>query len=217
MSDQPRYSASCSGPVHPLDYWLSWELARLSPPEARSRLRELADTQGTLTAAWSAGTGAGAVFILTGIFITVMGGGLGPLIALGALGAGLLVAGLLGCRRVQARLPQTKRTLITRSPGSPRGGISMIVFFGVVLGAVFGYGAITSGAQAISTAISMIGAYILLMLFLAACILVPSTIMGRSRERFRRKVQSDARFRALLEEDLLTWRDPVGNASYGPL
>lgn len=215
MSDQPRHFPAHSGPDHPLDYWLSSELARLSPPEARSRLRELADAQGALTAAWSAGAGAGAVFILTAIFITVMDGGVVPLIALGILGAGLLVAGLLGRQRVRSRLPRTKRTLITRGPGSGRGGISMLVFFGVVLGAVFGYGAITSGSRATSTA--MIGAYILFMLFLAACVVVPSTIMGRSRESFRRKAQSDPRFRELLEEDLLTWRDPLGKASYGPL
>ncbi|MBE1577708.1 hypothetical protein ACFORH_10990 [Amycolatopsis roodepoortensis] len=93
----------------------------------------------------------------------------------------------------------------------------MIVFFGVVLGAVFGYGAFNSDARGDSTVAALIGAYILIMLLLVACLLVPSTIMGRSRATFRRKLQSDAQFRALVEEDLLTWRDPVGNASYGPL
>ncbi|MFE6616459.1 hypothetical protein [Amycolatopsis sp. NPDC057786] len=217
MNDRPERLRSYPGPDRPLEYWLSPELARLSPPEARSRLRELADAQGTLTAAWGAGIGGGVVFILTGIFIMVMGGGLGPFIALGLFGAGLLVGGILGCRRVRSRLPKTRHTLITRGPGSARGGISMIVFFGVVLGAVFGYGAFNGGAREGSTVAALIGAYILIMLFLVACLLVPSTIMGRSRASFRRKVQSNAQFRALLEEDLLTWRDPVGNASYGPL
>lgn len=217
MNDQPERLHSYPGSDRPLEYWLSPELARLSPPEARSRLRELADAQGTLTAAWGAGIGGGVVFILTGIFIMVMGGGIGPVIALGIFGAALQVAGILGCRRVQSRLPKTRRTLITRGPGSARGGISMIVFFGVVLGAVFGYGAFNSNARGDSAVAALIGAYILIMLFLVACLLVPSVIMGRSRVTFRRRVQRDTRFRALLEEDLVTWRDPVGNASYGPL
>ena len=206
-----------SSPDRPLEYWLSPDLARLSPPEARSRLRELADTQGTLTAAWGAGIGAGAVFILTGVFITAMGGGVGLLAALGILGAALLALGILGCRRVQSRLPNTRRTLITRGPGSARGGIGMLVFFAVALGAPIAFSAPQSAARGDSTLPALIGAYILIMLFLVACILVPSTIMGRAREVFRRKAMADPDFRALLEQDLATWRDPVGDASYGPL
>ncbi|MFF2654232.1 hypothetical protein [Streptomyces sp. NPDC058045] len=217
MDDRLGRLSYSSLPERPLEYWLSPDLARLSPPEARSRLRELADTQGTLTAAWGAGIGAGAVLMLTGVFITVMGGGVGPLAALGIIGAGLLVFGILGCRRVRSKLPSTRRTLITRGPGSARGGISMVAFFAIVFGALFGYGAFNSGARGGSTAAALIGAYVLIVLFLVACILVPSTIMGRSRETFRRKAENDPRFRALLEQDLLTWRDPVGNATYGPL
>jgi hypothetical protein len=52
---------------------------------------------------------------------------------------------------------------------------------------------------------------------LVAAIIVPATIIGRSRESLRRKVADDPRFRALLEQDLATWRDPFGNAGYGPL
>ncbi|MFJ2900697.1 hypothetical protein ACIO87_38325 [Streptomyces sp. NPDC087218] len=52
---------------------------------------------------------------------------------------------------------------------------------------------------------------------MVAAIVVPATIMGRARESLRRKAMNDPRFRDLLEQDLLTWHDPVGNASYGPL
>ena len=48
-------------------------------------------------------------------------------------------------------------------------------------------------------------------------IIVPATIAGRSRESLRRKAATDPHFRALLEQDLVTWRDPYGNAGYGPL
>ena len=48
-------------------------------------------------------------------------------------------------------------------------------------------------------------------------IIVPATIAGRSRESLRRKAAADPHFRALLEQDLATWRDPYGDAGYGPL
>ncbi|WP_427889465.1 hypothetical protein ACQHIV_39480 [Kribbella sp. GL6] len=201
-------------PGRPLEYWLSPDLARPVPPELPSRLRELADTQGTLTAAWGAGIGAGAVFVLAGIFVAALGGGLAPLVVLGVLGATLVVLGVLGCRRVGSRLPDTTRTLIARGPGSARGGLSMLAFFGVALGA--GVASVAPG-QGKSMLTALIGTYVLIMLFLTACIVVPATIMGRSRETFRRKATNDTGFRALLEQDLVTWRPPVGNASYGPL
>lgn len=63
----------------------------------------------------------------------------------------------------------------------------------------------------------MIGAYLLIVIFLMACILVPSVVMGRARESFRRRVQADPVLRAAVENDLAMWRDPYGNAAYGPL
>jgi hypothetical protein len=63
----------------------------------------------------------------------------------------------------------------------------------------------------------MIGAYLLIVLFLVACIVVPSVVMGRARQSFRRRVQSDPVLRTAVEGDLATWRDPYGNAGYGPL
>ncbi|WP_157731853.1 hypothetical protein [Arthrobacter sp. YN] len=50
-----------------------------------------------------------------------------------------------------------------------------------------------------------------------AAIVIPATIVGHSRESLRRKAANDPHFRALLEQDLATWRDPYGDAGYGPL
>jgi hypothetical protein len=60
-------------PAHSLDHWLSPELARVSPPNAPSRLRQLADAQGTLAAGWSSAIAGGPVLALTGAFFSAIG------------------------------------------------------------------------------------------------------------------------------------------------
>jgi hypothetical protein len=70
------------------------------------------------------------------------------------------------------------------------------------------------------TGASLIGAYLLvvalLVALLVACILVPSAVMGRPRQSFRRRVQENPALRAAVEDDLASWRDPCGNAGFGP-
>ncbi|MDQ0709586.1 type IV secretory pathway TrbD component [Arthrobacter woluwensis] len=204
-------------PSHPLDHWLDPELARVSPPNAPSRLRQLADAQGTLSAAWSSAIGMGPVLILAGAFITAMTGAVAAVLVPGLLGAVLLVLGLVFWKRVRSALPDTSRTLISRGPGSARGGLIMAGFLAAVLGAVLA--AIIPGAapRGPTTVTGLVGAYVLFVLLLVACIVVPSTVQGRARESFRKRATADPELRSLLEQDLATWRDPVGNASYGPL
>jgi len=204
-------------PSHPLDHWLDPELARVSPPNAPSRLRQLADTQGTLAAAWSSAIGMGPVLILAGAFITVMTGAAAAVLALGLLGVVLLGLGLVFGRRVRSTLPDTSRTLISRGPGSARGGLLMAGFLALVLGGILVAMAPGIASRGATTAAGLAGAYVLFVLLLVAGIVVPSTVMGRARESFRKRATADPELRSLLEQDLITWRDPVGNTSYGPL
>ena len=74
-----------------------------------------------------------------------------------------------------------------------------------------------SAAQGTATVAALSGAYLLLVALLIACILVPSAVAGRSRQSFRRRVKADPSLRAVVENDRATWRDPYGNAAYGPL
>ena len=156
----PVTPTALARPAHPLDCWLSTDLARVSPPDAPSRLRQLADVQGTLAAAWSSAIGGGSVLVLGGAFASVMSAHPSWVLLLGVAGAMLAALGVVSWKRVRARLP---------------------------------------------------------LILLVAWILVPSVVLGRARQSFRRRVEVNPVLRAAVEDDLATWRDPHGDGSYGPL
>jgi hypothetical protein len=215
MTEPIRFPAD--QPAHPLDYWLSPELAQVSPHNAKSRLRQLADAQGTFAAAWSSAIAAGPVLVLTGGFTTALSGNAAWVGTLGTLGVALLGLGLFFWRRVRTTLPDTNKTLITRGPGGARGGIVMVSFLAAVIGAILSMALPAAAARGTATLVGLIGAYLLIVALLVAAIVVPSVVMGRARQSFRRRVQTDADLRRAVESDLLTWRDPYGSATYGPL
>ena len=202
-------------PVHPLDHWLSPELARVSPPNAPSRLRQLADAQGTVAAGWSSAIAGGPVLVLAGAFFSAVSGNPAAVLVLGPLGAALMLLGVVSWKRVRASLPNTDRTLISRGPGSARGGIVMVAVLAVALGGILAL--YLPSAAAKGTATTLVGAFVLLLALLVACIVVPSTVLGRARQSFRLRVQANPGLRRAVEEDLAVWRDPHGNAGYGPL
>lgn len=204
-------------PVHSLDYWLSPELARISPRDARSRLRELADAQGTLAAGWSGAIAGGPVLALAGAFTSVMSGNPAAALVLVPLGAVVVLLGLFGWKRVRSVLPRTDRALITRGPGSARGGIGMVSFLAVVLGGIIYLYLPSAMAKGAGEVTILVGIYVLMLALLVACIIVPSAVLGRARESFRLRVQTNPSLRRAVEEDLAVWRDPYGNAAYGPL
>ncbi|MDQ0800453.1 hypothetical protein [Arthrobacter sp. SLBN-112] len=204
-------------PVHSLDHWLSPELAGISPANAPSRLRQLADAQGTRAAGWSSAIAGGPVLALAGIFFSVTSGNTAAVLVLVPLGAVLMLLGFFGWQRARATLPNTDRVLISRGPGSARGGVAMVSVLAVALGAIMVLylpSATAKGSGAVQT---LVGAFVLILLLLVACIVVPSTVMGRARQSFRHRVQTNPELRRAVEADLALWRDPHGNAAYGPL
>lgn len=168
-------------------------------------------------AAWSSAIAAGPVLALTGGVISSVSGSPAWVLVLGLLGAALLVGGLVCWRRVRATLPDAGRLLITRGPGSARGGIMMVSVLAAVMGGLLAPTWSSAAAQGTATLLAVLGAYLLTVALLVACILVPSVVLGRARSSFRRRIQENPGLRAAVEEDLLTWRDPYGNAGYGPL
>ncbi|OAE02477.1 hypothetical protein [Arthrobacter sp. OY3WO11] len=202
-------------PAYSLDHWLSPELARVSPPNAPSRLRQLADAQGTLAAGWSSAIAGGPVLALAGLFFSVVSGNPAAMLVLGPLGAALTVLGLISWKRVRGRLPNTNKLLITRGPGNARGGIAMVAGLAGLIGAAMVMALPTAAER--GTTVSLIGAYLLVVAVLVACIVVPSAVLGRARESFRLRIQSNPELRRAVEQDLAVWRDPHGSAGYGPL
>ena len=204
-------------PAHPLDYWTSSDLARVSPPNAPSRLRQLADAQGTLAAAWSSAIGSGPLLLLTGGFVSAMSGNPAWVMILGLLGVALTVLGLVSWKRVRGALPNASRLLIARGPGSARGGIMMVAVLAIILGGILATAIPGIASRGTATLVAVSGAYVLLVALLTAFILIPSVVLGRARQSFRRRIQTDPVLRAAVEGDLALWRDPHGNAGYGPL
>ncbi|MFJ6155365.1 hypothetical protein ACIQF8_00320 [Pseudarthrobacter sp. NPDC092184] len=202
-------------PAYSLEHWLSPDLARVSPPNAPSRLRQLADAQGTLAAGWSSAIAGGPVLVLTGLFFSAVSGNPAAVLVLGPLGTALMVLGLTSWKRVRSRLPNTNKLLVTRGPGNARGGIAMVAGLAGLIGAAMVMVLPTAAEQ--GTTVSLVGAYLLVVALLVACIVVPSAVLGRARESFRLRVQSNPELRRAVEQDLAIWRDPHGNAGYGPL
>lgn len=138
-------------------------------------------------------------------------------LVLGLLGAALAALGVARWKRVRATVPNTERLLISRGPGSARGGVMTVLVLAAALGGILATGLPGIASRGTSALVGVIGAYLLLVALLVACILVPAVIMGQARESFRRRVQTVPALRAAVERDLATWRDPHGNTSYGPL
>ncbi|MCM0615704.1 hypothetical protein MOD31_06695 [Paenarthrobacter sp. TYUT067] len=200
-----------------LDYWLSPELSAITPTNARSRLRELASARGAYMGAWAAGIGVGGFLVLLGVVLAVRLGTPVTLAALGIPGAALAVLCGIYFARVRNRLPRTDRALVNRGPGNLRGAFSFVAFVLLVFTGLFAFTAKPSTWQDPAALLTLVTVLAFMVSLLVVGIIVPATIAGRSRESLRRKAATDPHFRALLEQDLATWRDPYGNAGYGPL
>ncbi|MFJ6453724.1 hypothetical protein [Paenarthrobacter sp. NPDC091669] len=203
--------------ARPLDYWLSTELAAITPAGARSRLREIADARGSYMGAWAAGIGMGAVLILLGVILAIWLGTLVPVPSLGLPGAAMTVLCCVCYARVRDRLPRTSRLIVNRGPGSLRGALSFVGFILVAFIGLFAFTAKPSTWQDPAALLTLAAVLTFMVCLPVVGIIVPATIAGRSRESLRRKAAADPHFRTLLEEDLATWRDPYGDAGYGPL
>lgn len=166
---------------------------------------------------WAAGIGIGAVLVLLGILLALR---LGTFVTVPSLSLPGAVIAMLCCAfyvRVRDRLPKTSRALVNRGPGSLRGALSFMGFIVIVFIGLFALTAKPSTWQDPSQVLTLAMVLVFLICLLVAAIMVPATILGRSRESLRRKAANDPHFRALLEQDLATWRDPYGDAGYGPL
>lgn len=107
--------------------------------------------------------------------------------------------------------------MVSRGPGSARGGLGMVAVLATIVGATVAFALPGIMSRGTTTLAAMIGGYLLLVLLLVSCILVPSVVQGRARQSFRRRVLANPVLRTAVEDDMATWRAPYSTASYGPL
>lgn len=167
--------------------------------------------------AWAAGIGMGAVLILLGVILALRLGTLAPVPSLGLPGAAITVLCCVFYARARDRLPRTSRLIVNRGPGSLRSALSFVGFILLVFIGLFALTAKPTAWEDPALLQTLVTVLAFLVCLLVVAIIVPATIVGRSRESLRSKAANDPRFRALLEQDLATWRDPYGDAGYGPL
>ncbi|WP_136017940.1 hypothetical protein [Arthrobacter silvisoli] len=180
-------------------------------------MREIAGARGAYMGAWAGGIGIGTILVLFGVLLAVRLGTFVPVPALGIPGVAIAVLCGLFYVRVRDRLPRASRALINRGPGNLWGALSFVGFILVVFVGLFAFMAGPSTWQDPTLLLTLAAVLAFIISLLVAAVIVPATIMGRARESLRRKAANDPQFRALLEQDLATWRDPYGNAGYGPL
>lgn len=140
-----------------------------------------------------------------------------PLIIFGVVAALLIVIGLLTIRRARSRLPNERRARVIRGAGTARGGWFAAGGLWVVLALIMLPTLPALAESQDGRFIGMIGILVCLALLLVSCFAVPATVLGRARESLRRVAATDAAYRALLEQDRVTWRPQLGDQMYGPL
>lgn len=211
MTTAEPVSSYPSATSRDLDGWLSEDLSALHPAEAPTRLRALADTQAARIGAWAAGVSVGLSAAIVALTLLVVTGRISsaPLIGGGVLFAGLCAIFLL---RAQRRLPDTGRLRSVRGPARLRGGISAALVIYLPVTALMVIAMVSTGRF-----FGLIVANVAILLFLISAFVVPSAVLGRGRESFRRRARTDAALRARLEEDRLMWKPDLATPMYGPL
>ncbi|WP_102193103.1 hypothetical protein [Microbacterium aurantiacum] len=194
-----------------LDGWLSEDLAALHPAEAPTRLRALADTQAARIGAWAAGVSVGLSTGVVGLALLLVTGRISsvPLIGGGFLFAGLCMIFLL---RVGHRLPDTGRLRSVRGPARLRDGVIAALVIYLPVTALMVVATFRTGGV-----FGLIIVNVAYLLLLVSAFVVPSAVLGRGREAFRRRARTDVLLRARLEEDRLSWKPERGTPMYGPL
>lgn len=194
-----------------LDGWLSEDLAALHPFEAPTRLRALADTQAARIGAWAAGISVGLSAAIVGLVLLAITGRISgvPLIGGGVLFGGLCMIFL---HRVGRRLPDTGRLRSVRGPARLRDGIIAALVIYLPATALMVVAMVATGRF-----FGLIIVNVVLLLLLVSAFVVPSAVLGRGRDAFRRRARTDALLRARLEEDRLSWKPDHATLMYGPL
>ncbi|SJN47495.1 hypothetical protein FM104_16195 [Microbacterium esteraromaticum] len=198
-----------------LEAWLSPDYERAAP-DSPTRLRQIADDRAVDVALAACLIALAPVAVLAGAVWGLMAGTALPFALLTVSGIALGGIGILCLRRARRRLPR-ERSRIVRGTGSAREGVIVfLVLFGAsLIPLVLGGEALVERVP--GGLLSLIGLGTVYALLLAAVFIVPGAVLARARDSFRTAAEKNPQYRALLEQDRLTWHPRHGDMMYGPL
>lgn len=205
-------------PQRPLHYWLESDVAKFSPRDTPSALRDMA---------WSFGQWRG--FAAASAGVGVVGLGIALLLALWQpqiiwLGALLIVVAILLmvlcpliAKRKISKIANGTSPLLSRAAASVSAGVGTALFLSAIcitlasfaLGPWFDMGAKGIGSAAV--------VYALILILMTSVFVLPGYFSQYARRDFRRHIDQTPSLRTQLEHMSQTWVDPVGNQSFGPL
>lgn len=200
-----------------LDSWLAENPAVTDPQTISTRLQGLAFARAADIAVGAAALATGITAFPIGAFWGAVAVSFAPMIIASIAGVLLIVLGVLLIRRARSKLPDERRARVIRGAGNARGGWFAaggiwLVFAVIVLSTLPSLTHRTDGIIS-----GLIGIVVCMALLLVSVFVVPATVLGRARESLRRVASTDLKYRALLEQDRLTWRPQFGDQMYGPL
>ncbi|GAT74813.1 hypothetical protein [Microbacterium hydrocarbonoxydans] len=195
-----------------LEQWLDAEYAAQTPPEAPTRLREIARDRAARRGLWAAFLGIGISAVMAAFGLYSLNGNSRTLAW--ALGGTLLAAvSVVMMRRAGSRVPPSGRTTTTRGPGSLPAALGLAGAVLLALNLLL-LPSILMGWGGIRTVILVDTGMVLL---LASVLVVPAAVMGDARVSLRRAAMADEKLAAALERERETWTPTPGVPMFGPL
>lgn len=212
------YTPYPATPGQPLDYWLSSDMARMSPLTTPSALRDMAWTFGQYRGLAGACTGIGACLLAGGILAAALMTGVPALwISFLLCGLALAVAGVLVCRLKLPKIAQLPPPGISRGPERISSGLGLAIFLGVATGAPLAFALSGWLSQGPGPAFAFFAVMALFALGIASAFVVPPYFAHNARRDFKRYIDNTPAVRRQLEMMSLNWRDPHADRSFGPL
>lgn len=184
-------------PGHPLTYWLDSDMARTAPETSTSALRDMA---------WIHGQWRGLSGAVTGLGITLLGGGLLSLVTMTSAIALKL-----------PKIPQSRRPMASRAPQKFTSGVNVAILVAAAVGLPVAFAVSGWLTQGPVPAFSFIAVCLLIVLGTSSIFAVPAYRAENARRDLRTYIDRNATMRTELESLSMTWHDPHGNRTFGPL
>ena len=205
-------------PGHPLTYWLDSDMARTAPETSTSALRDMA---------WIHGQWRGLSGAVTGLGITLLGGGLLSLVTMTSaialwlnlilIGLALFSTGALVRALKLPKIPQSRRPMASRAPQKFTSGVNVAILVAAAVGLPVAFAVSGWLTQGPVPAFSFIAVFLLIVLGTSSIFAVPAYRAENARRDFRTYIDRNATMRTELESLSMTWHDPHGNRTFGPL